>query len=309
MGKPCGVELVALHYPFSNPRAARIIQKDMDIEQYSTFLKYSGINQVELICHDLAFLNHLHFINHLRIKLSSMVTGNVDFTPLYNMPELLSLSCQNAYGPKLNHFAVIDYSKVNGLVDLFVSVNKGTLNFGKVQSLKTLIITRFTGNNYDLTDMFCSTQLDTLEMIQCGVRSLKGIGLSSKMQCVYLSYNRKLKDISALADVRDTLKALRIANCSQIEDFSVLEQLDNLELLELTGSNILPNLAFLRKMKNLKTFVFDMNVLDGDLTPCLGLSYVYSAKNRRHYNLRDIDLPKGRYFRGNEDIEEWRRLE
>lgn len=309
MGKPCGVELVALHYPFSNPCAARIIQKNVDIEQYSPFLQSVGINQIELICHDVEFLNHLHFINHLRIKLSSMTTENVDFSPLYDMPEVLSLSCQNTYGPKLNHFSPIDYSKVKGLVHLFVSVNRGTLNFHKVQSLKTLIITGFKGSNYDLTDMFCSTQLDTLEMIQCGVHSLKGIGLSSRMQCVYLSYNRKLKDVSALADVKNTLKALRITNCSQIEDFSVLEQLDNLELLELTGSNTVPSLSFLDKMKNLKTFIFNINVQDGDLTPCLRLSYVYSARNRKQYNLRDTELPKKQYFRGNEDIEEWRRLE
>ena len=62
-------------------------------------------------------------------------------------------------------------------------------------------------------------------------------------------------------------------------------------------------------MKNLKTFTFSMNVLDGDLTPCLNLSYVYSEKKHKHYNLKDADLPKGEYIRGNEDIEEWRRLE
>lgn len=52
-----------------------------------------------------------------------------------------------------------------------------------------------------------------------------------------------------------------------------------------------------------------MNVIDGDLTPCLDLSYVYSEKDRRHFNLKDKDLPKMNYVRGNEDIEEWRRLE
>ena len=62
-------------------------------------------------------------------------------------------------------------------------------------------------------------------------------------------------------------------------------------------------------MKNLKTFIFDMNVLDGDLTPCLGLSYVYSEKNRKHYNVKDKDMPRGKYVRGNEDIELWRRFE
>jgi hypothetical protein len=51
-----------------------------------------------------------------------------------------------------------------------------------------------------------------------------------------------------------------------------------------------------------------MNVLDGNLTPCLDLSYVYSARSRKHYNLKDSKLPKGEYVRGNEDIDEWRRI-
>ena len=109
--------------------------------------------------------------------------------------------------------------------------------------------------------------------------------------------------------MKKTLKALRIENCPKIEDFSVLGELENLELLELTGSNVLPNLDFIKTMKNLKTFICNMNVLDGDLTPCLNLSYVYVEPIRRHYNLKDADLPKGEYVRGYENIEEWRRLE
>ena len=77
----------------------------------------------------------------------------------------------------------------------------------------------------------------------------------------------------------------------------------------MNGRNVLESLDFLRDMKNLKTFVFDVDVLDGDLTPCLDLSYVYSARNRKHFNLKDKDLPKGTYYRGNDNIETWRRQE
>ena len=167
----------------------------------------------------------------------------------------------------------------------------------------------FRGKNRDLTDLFCSTEVDTLSLIQCGMNSLNGIEASRKMQCVYLHYNRCLNDISALGKVKETLRALRIENCPKIQDFSVLGELENLELLELTGSNVLPSLYFLKRMKSLKTFVFSVNVLDGDLSPCLGLSYVYSEKDRRHYNLKDADMPRGKCFRGNENIEEWRRME
>ena len=183
----------------------------------------------------------------------------------------------------------------------------GHLNFETIETLKSLSIGSW--KKKDLKDLFVSKRLDTLRMIQCGMYSLDGIEQSEKMQCVYLHYNRSLRDISALANVKNTLKALRIENCPKIEDFSVLEKLENLELLELTGKNTLPSLQFLKKLDNLKTLVFDVNVLDGNLTPCLDLSYVHSKKNCKHYNVKDKDMPRGVYVRGNESIEMWRRME
>lgn len=38
-------------------------------------------------------------------------------------------------------------------------------------------------------------------------------------------------------------------------------------------------------------------------------SYFYLERNRKHYKLKDADLPKGEYVRGNETTDLWRRLE
>ena len=40
-----------------------------------------------------------------------------------------------------------------------------------------------------------------------------------------------------------------------------------------------------------KNLILWMNVLDGDITPCVGISYV-SLANRRHFNLKNSDLSK-----------------
>lgn len=308
-----GFKLVSLHYPFNQPKAIRITQHDVcnrkGIEYCSSFIRENNIEQAEIITSDISFLNEFSKLKHLKIHPDRECGEIFDFSPLYQMPEVLSLSVQNVYGANSEFSSVIDYARVNGLVDLFVQVNKKTKNFNKISSLKTLRISRFKGAKRDLTDLFCSSDLDTLEMIQCGITSLKGIDISQKMQCLYLYYNRALSDISELSKVKNTLKALRIGNCPSIKDFSVLSELTNLELLELTGSNELPSLNFLKEMKSLKTLIFSMNVLDGDLSPCLTLSYVSSSKMRKHYNLPQSCLPKNHYYRGNEDIESWRRLE
>ena len=222
------------------------------------------------------------------------------------MPQIKKLQCSTVYGFRENFSTCIDCAKISGLEDIHVT-NFGYKNFNTVDTLKGLGLSNY--EKRDISEAFSSSILDTLSIFQSRITSLEGIQKSQKMQCLYLYYNRFLQDISALAKVKKTLRALRIESCPKINDFSMLSELENLELLELSGSNELPSLSFLKEMKKLKTLIFNVNVKDGDLTPCLDLSYVYSGKNRKHYNLKDKDLPKGQYVRGNESIESWRRLE
>lgn len=302
-------EFVKMHYPFYKRDAIKIVAGEATVQDYQKFIHKNNIELAEIIMPNLEILKVCPTLKHLKITPSYDAPANFDFTPLYDAFEIVSLNCQNQYGDKGQYISKIDYSKINGLIELFVSANRGALNFNRVETLKSLRIGNFKGEKNDISNLFCSKELDTLQLIDCKIQSLNGIEMASHMQCVYLYYNRVLRDINSLNKIKETLKALRIENCSRIEDFSVLSELENLELLELSGNNTLPNLDFLKYMKNLKTFIFNMNVLDGDLIRCLDLSYVYCEKNRKHYNLKDADLPKGLYVRGNEDIEEWRRLE
>lgn len=279
------------------------------IEEYKEFINKNKIKKAIIILDNISFIKECPSLKFIKVIPSYQATDLFNFSPLYELPEIKSLSCQNQYGSREQYISEIDYSRVHGLINLSVNVNKKTLNYNKIKTLKSLAVGGFKGENRDLTDLFCSKELDTLELLQCGVHSLNGIETSQKMQCLYLHYNRSLKDISALSKEKKTLKALRIENCSGIEDFSVLSELENLERLELSGSNILPSLDFLKKMKNLKLFCFSMNVLDGDLSLCLNLPHVYSERNRKHYNYKDCELPKGEFTMGNSDIEEWRRFE
>lgn len=304
-----GFEFVPMFYPFYRKDAIKVVVDSRALEDYQEYIRKHGLEKAEIIMPDLKILQLCPSLKYLKIFPSYNAPESFDFSPLYEMPEVKSLHCQNRYGSREQYISEIDYSRVHGLTSLSVDVNKRTLNYNKVGTLRSLAVGSFKGENRDLTGLFCSQELDTLTLAECGVYSLNGIETSQKMQCLYLHYNRSLSDISALSRVKGTLRALRIENCPKINDFSVLGELENLELLELSGSNELPSLSFLKKMKNLKTFLFNMNVKDGDLTPCLDLSYVYSEKNRKHYNIKDCELPKGNYTRGNENIEAWRRLE
>ena len=284
----------------------RIVKTERTLGEQIDLVNKLKLKKAYVVAEEISFITECPTLEHLSVIPAGNAKNHFDFSPLYSMPKIKSLNCKTQYGDRDQYSSFLDYTNVTGLESLSIS-GSGHNNYNQIATLKSLGISGYKGN--DLTQLFHSPVLDTLLMIQCKIKSLHGIQQSNKMQCLYLYYNRALQDISALRHVKSTLKALRIENCPKIEDFSVLSELDNLELLELSGSNVLPSLDFLKTMKNLKTFVFSMNVLDGDLSPCMRLSYVFSEKDRKHYSHKDRELPKIEYVRGNEDIEEWRRLE
>lgn len=284
----------------------RLPESKRGLAEHLMLINELKIEKALIIANNIDFIVECPSLKYLRIIPAEDSINGFDYSPLYDMPEIKSLWCATIYGRNEEFSTTVDYSKVKG-IENFSVYNSGYLNYKNISTVKSLGLSHI--QDRDLQNAFSSLKLDTLSVIQCKVQSLEGIQKSEKMQCLYLYYNRFLKDISALSKVRRTLRALRIENCPRIEDFSVLGELENLELLELSGSNELPSLRFLQTMKNLKTFIFSMNVKDGDLSPCLVLSYAYSKRNRKHYNLKDVNLPKGQYVHGNETIEEWRRLE
>lgn len=308
-----GFEFVALRYPYNRPKAILITPDKLHTDAIKcaccTYIQEHHVNQADIMCDSIDFLVNCPSLEHLRIRPPISFNGVFDFSPLYAMPKILSLSVQNKYGSQNQHLSTIDFSRINGLIDLFVSVNQGTINYSNIDTLKSLRIVGYKGKQRNLSGMFCSKELDTLSIMQSNIISLDGIEVSDKMQCLYLCHNKSLRDIEALKKVKHTLRALRIENCPQIQDFSVLSELEHLELLELTGSNAIDDIKFIEEIKSLKTFVFSVNVRDGDLSPCLKLSYAHCSKPHKHYNIPTQALPKNSYHRGNENIEEWRRLE
>lgn len=279
------------------------------LEEHIELVNQENIEKAFIFADDLRFLHRCRGLKYLTIVPSNAAGPEFDFTPLYHYQGILSLSCRNQYGEKDQFNSDIDFSNISELIDLQLAANKRTLNFNKLKYLQSLYISHFKSADHDISDLFSAEELDTLTIVHSNIRNLKGIDISTKLQCLYLHYNRSLIDISEIVKAKNTVRLLRIENCSSIEDYSCIGELNNLELLELTGSSTLPNLDFIKGLKNLKTFLFNMNIINGDLMPCLQLSYAASIKDRRHFNLKNTDLPKGMFIRGNEDIEEWRRLE
>ena len=214
-----------------------------------------------------------------------------DYSPLYKMPNIKWLHCQTIYGEKEDKVAFVDYSQMQGIQSLFIGDTKGHENIIDVKGLKSLCLEHVKPKSRTIENEFDGTSIENLIISQSTIRSLRGLENAKKIKRLELVYNRNLEDISTLEAVKDTLCWLDIDKCGKIRDFSVLSELRHLELLRLSGTNILPNLSFLNEMENLKFLVITMNVEDGKLDMCKQIPYV-AIKNRKHYNCKDKDFSK-----------------
>lgn len=312
-----GIQFVPVTYPFNRPDGILInnleLQRLIDyINERNTQKAFiQGMSDFEFLrqCPSLEYLSielQLPFREYgeLQVRGKNLIKKyNLDC--LYDLPGLKSISIYNNEMPDIKPELQLDLERLTELQKY--SGEYAFISNTDNPSLKCLALNGYKERN--LNKLVGLKNLETIDLTSSKLGSLDGCEALSRLQCLYLYYNRALKDIHALDAVRNSLKALRIVNCPKIEDFSVLGELENLELLHLYGKNVLPSLDFIKKMKNLKTFIFYMPVLDGDLSPCLNLSYVHSGIDRRHYNIKDKDLPKNHYVWGNEDLEEWIRLE
>lgn len=292
-------DTLIVRHPKNAPFMGSLLESKKTLVEHIDLINKHKLEKVLIISNSIEFIKSCPSLKYIQIS-PSVPRDEFDYSPLYEMPEIKSLNCRMSYGEN----QTIDYSKINGLEDIHIT-NNYQINFENIGTLKSLAITDYLEK--DISKLYTSKKLDTLLIFTSKIKNIKGIDNSSSMQCLYLINNRSLEDISELEKVNKTLRALTIENSSKLTNFEVLSKLTNIEYLKITGSNKIPNMEFIKELKNLKTLILEIEIENGDLTPCLGLSYVY-VKGKKHYNLKDKDLPKGKYIKGNENIEEWRRI-
>lgn len=223
------------------------------LEKHIQFINEKHLEKAVIFAENIQFILKCPTLKHISIIPADTAADNFDFSPLYQMPEIATLLCRTNYGYAEEYVSTVDYSRIKGIRTLTVS-GTGHTNYRQIETLKELNISGFKGEKRDLTDLFDSKILENLTIIQCGTKSLKGLEQSGTLSTVSLWYNRSLSDVSALKNISKTLKVLSIEACGKITDFSFLDELTDLEHLELLGKNELPDLNFLKRMKNSKLF-------------------------------------------------------
>lgn len=283
-------ELVICNPQDSICEAPTFLRSKKTLEEHIQLVNDRQIKKAMIVAEDISFLRRCPNLEELRV-IPSFNAHDFDFSPLYDMPKLRKLICCTAYGTEENRISHVDYSRFSTLESLVISGHKGHDNVAAVNGLRRLAFENNQPASKTLVGAFQGCDMEELSITASAITTLKGLEQATKLQTLELFYNRRLEDISALATVKDTLLKLDIESCGKVKDFSVLSELHHMEDLRLVGNNLLPNLSFVRNMPNLKSFVFMMNVEDGDLSMCLDIPYV-SIKNRKHYSHKDKDFLK-----------------
>lgn len=267
-----------------------ILHSKKSLEDHIRYIQEHQIKKAVVVAEDISFLCQCPSLEYLWI-IPAFSANNFDYSPLYKMPNIKWLQCETMYGKDEDRIANVDYSKIQGLQRLAVTGARGHHGMASVRGLKTLYMDLGQPISGTLKGAFDGSVLENLVISQSSICSLEGLEQAKQIKRLELSYNRKLVDISSVSEVRESLVWLDIENCGRIQDFSVLSELHNLELLRLRGSNTLPDLSFLKNMTKLEFFVMTMNVADGDLSMCKRIPYV-AIKNRKHFSHKDRDFSK-----------------
>lgn len=287
--KPAVYDTLLIRWPADAVGTPKFAKSSRTLEEHIQLINQYKLEKARIICRDLSFITQCPSLTKISVHPDDMGLDGFDYSPLYAMPNLKSVCCITKYGIREQYKTSIDYAKLRNLSEVSIA-GLGHENYEKLSLLEALWISNCK-NHWDFREISCSTQLQDITLMQCGLRSLDGIEKHAHLQSVALWHNRSLTDISTLEKLGSTLRILDIEGCPKISDFTFLAALVNLEHLRLYGSNSLPSLAFLKEMPKLKTFTFTMDIEDGDLTLCKNIPYA-SCKNRKHFNIKDAQLPK-----------------
>lgn len=256
-----------------------IVIDDKKFESYITYIndnqiKSIGLNGLYYHQTDVNFLEKCPHIEEVNINDSLII----DHSKLYSLKNLKVLSFDE---PKKE----LDLSVFsNTLEKLYIEHNKHVKKIETCVNLIRLIIWKYKPESKNLEGLINLKQLQELSIIQGNVTSLKGSRAFIKLVKLEICYLRNFKYIDEVENNSKTLQSITFDHCRKIENHSYVACLKELKTLHLSSCGDIKNLKFVSELPKLKHLTFiDSNVIDGDITPCVGIDWV-AFNNKRHYN-------------------------
>jgi hypothetical protein len=245
-------------------------------------IEYIQKNNIKLIevnhCNGYT-LKDIYFIK----EVSSLIEGILVVGSDINLEGIESLSNLKMLNITDEKKYPIDFAIFSKLERCSLLWHKNYNNLNKCKGLKQLLLKKIKIENKDALLFDGMTCVEDLTFIQCSMGNLEVILNFPNLNTFEIFYTPTLKDIGGLFDCHKSLKRLVIENRKNINDYSILGKLTNLEFLGINDCNDLESLNFVKSLPKLNHISFvGTNVIDGNIAPCLGIKHV-GFNNKKHY--------------------------
>jgi protein phosphatase 1 regulatory subunit 7 len=265
-----------------------LIVEENRIDEYADYINKKNIKHVSIALEeyrrkDIDFIRKCTGIEHLDL-LSPLIN---DYSPVYDLEHLKVL--------RLDYPVVkIDLAQIPTLEELYVNRHQNILNLASCKNLRKLSNAFYNPPNNNFEELASLSNLVEINVYRSNIRSFNGIGNLHQLAKMFIYNFPNLHCLDELEKISDSLVVLDFEACKRIENYEYVTCLKKLKVLKFDNCGNIPNIQFIKQMPNLKAFVFvDSNIVDGDLSPCVGLEYV-GFINKRHYSHKFEDFPKDR---------------
>ncbi|MFD1800962.1 hypothetical protein ACFSFZ_01925 [Mixta tenebrionis] len=236
------------------------------------YLKADSFSQTQQVNIDFSLLDRVRSIDELAIGPNIKFSPDQDFSPLYALSKLTSLTI-HVKGIS------IDFNRFSKLTNLTATYSKKFSNFSALTNLRNLWLWHLNTNDFGFFGDF--PNLRELKITQSQIRSLDGLSGCENLEKLHLIRCTKLLNLSGI-DALKKLNGVFIINSKQMVNFSCLKGNCSIEQL---GLNRVDSLDFIRYMPNLKTVGFD-ELIDGNIALALEIPHIERITfypNKKHY--------------------------
>lgn len=259
---------------------------------------HEGIDYIRR--HDLRFVginsfagftgNNISFLRDVRdfVEGISIPESHFDTSVLNELGRLLFLGFAD------NKNTDIDLSNFPNLSTLACEYSNRLLSLESCEQLRNLTLTKFKSPTGTLEELPKLASLASLDLFIPNIVSLAGIEKFQILRKLTLFRARHLEDISALQGIKATLADLEYDQCKKIRNYEALAEMANLKRLIIGNSAPIASLSFVKSLSKLEFISFvGTNIVDGDLSPTIGIGYV-GFEDRRHYShkFKEISGPQ-----------------
>ena len=245
------------------------------------YIKENQVKNVELNLYHGYKLKDISFLTELKTHIEGLnvIQGDIDLTGIEELSNLRMLNIADERNLS------IDFSTFKFLERCSILWNKNLRALSACKKLRELLIKKINLKDEGAVEQLKGLEsIEKLTLIQSKFVNIDYIEFFPRLKEFEIYYSITLKNIKGLKFCQETLEKLVFDHCNNIDDYNAISLLKKIKYLGINDAGKMPSLNFIKDLTGLKHLSFvGTNVLDGDMTYCIGIDYV-GFDNKKHYS-------------------------